>query len=103
MNENIVSNIKNLSSPKELYYGEWILDGSGLEEISLSKKDKNLFIEFLNRYYYLPLSVVFKDEHLVKGFSASIVSKLVNGKRKMYFSKKAFLSNIISNKRRKIG
>ena len=97
MNENIVSNIKDISSPKELYYGEWVLDGSGLKEISNFKKEKNLYAEFLNRYYYLPLSVVFKDENLTKGFSASIVSKLVDGRRKMYFSKKAFLSNIISN------
>ena len=89
MNENIVSNIKDISSPKELYYGEWVLDGSGLKEISNFKKEKNLYAEFLNRYYYLPLSVVFKDEHLVKGFSASIVSKLVNGKRKMYFFEKS--------------
>lgn len=97
MNENIVSNIKNLSAPKDLYYGEWVLDGKGLKEIALYKKDKNLYEEFLNRYYYLPLSVVFKDDELTKGFSASIMSKLVDGKRKMYFSKKAFLSNIISN------
>ena len=53
---------------------------SSLKEISNFKKDKNLYMEFLNRYYYLPLSVVFKDEHLTKGFSASIVSKLVDGK-----------------------
>lgn len=97
MNENIVSNIKELSAPKELYYGEWILDGNGLKKISLCKKDKNLYEEFLNRYYYLPLSVVFKDDELTKGFKASIMSKLVDGKRKMYFSKKVFLSNIISN------
>ncbi|MGN1337928.1 MAG: hypothetical protein ACI4WW_05590 [Candidatus Coprovivens sp.] len=97
MNENIVSNIKDISSPKELYYGEWVLDGNGLKEISNFKKEKNLYEEFLNRYYYLPLSVVFKDENLTKGFSASIVSKLVDGRRKMYFSKKTFLSNIISN------
>lgn len=97
MNESIVSNIKELSAPKDLYYGEWVLDGNGLRDISLFKKDKNLYDEFLNRYYYLPLSVVFKDDELTKGFSASIMSKLVNGKRKMYFSKKAFLSNIISN------
>lgn len=97
MNESIVSNIKDLSAPKDLYYGEWVLDGKGLRDIALYKKDKNLYDEFLNRYYYLPLSVVFKDDELTKGFTASIMSKLVDGKRKMYFSKKAFLSNIISN------
>ena len=37
MNENIVSNIKDISSPKELYYGEWVLDGKGLRDIALYK------------------------------------------------------------------
>lgn len=98
MNEEIVSNIKQLSSPKELYYGEWLLDGELLTKISLyNKREKNLFLEYLDRYYYLPLSVVFKDDCLTSGFRVGIVSKLVDGKRKMYFSKKVFLTNIISN------
>jgi hypothetical protein len=98
MNEELVSNIKQLSQPKELYYGEWLLDGEDLLKNSLyDKKGKNYFADFVDRYYYLPLSVVFKDDSLTKGFKVSIVSKLVDGKRKMYFSKKVFLSNIISN------
>lgn len=98
MNEELVSNIKQLSQPKELYYGEWLLDGECLLKNSLyDKKGKNYFKEFLDRYYYLPLSVVFKDDSLTKDFAVSIVSKLVDGKRKMYFSKKVFLSNIITN------
>ena len=35
MNESIVSNIKDLSAPKDLYYGEWVLDGKGLRDIAL--------------------------------------------------------------------
>lgn len=97
MSENIVSNIKEISSPKDIYYGEWLLDGEGLRKISTIKKGKKLYDEFLKRYYYLPLSVVFKDEDLAKDFKASIISKLVEGKRKMYFSKKVFLSNIVYN------
>ena len=98
MNEELVSNIKQLSQPKELYYGEWLLDGESLLKNALyDKRGKNQFKEYVDRYYFLPLSVVFKDDSLTKDFKVSIVSKLVDGKRRMYFSKKVFLSNIISN------
>lgn len=96
MNENISSNLKLIYKPEALYSENWyLLDG--IEKISLEKKGKNLYNEFLKRYYYIPLSVIFKDDDLVKQFKYSICSKLDNGVRKLVFSKKTFISNLISN------
>lgn len=96
MNEDIISSLKLIYKHSETYYGEWELLGD-LTYLALEQKNKNLFKEFLERYYYMPLNVIFKDETMVKGFKYSIVSREVDGKRNLYFSKKAFLKNIISN------
>lgn len=96
MNDNVVPSLKLVFKPLIMYYGEWeILDG--LKDISLSKKDKNMFDEFLNRYYYMPLTVIFKDEELAKSYKWAICSRLGSNGRSLYFSKKAFLRNVISN------
>ena len=58
MNENMIPSLKLIYKPLIMYYGEWELS-TGLEELSLEKKEKNLFKTFLDRYYYLPLSVIF--------------------------------------------
>ena len=79
-----------------MYYGEWELI-NGLEELSLENKGKNMFEEFLNRYYYMPLTVIFKDEQLARSFKYAICSRLGDSGRTLYFSKNAFLRNVISN------
>jgi len=97
MKEEIITNLKNIYKPQGIYHGEWNLE-STLEDNALFKKDKNLFNAFLERYYYMPLKVIFKDEELVYGFKYNICSKIGNNnKRELYFSKKTFLKNIISN------
>lgn len=96
MNENIIPSLKLVYKPLIMYYGEWELL-NGLEELALEKKDKNLFEEFLDRYYYMPLSVIFKDEQLARSFKYAICSRLGDSGRTLYFSKKAFLRNVISN------
>ena len=45
----------------------------------------------------MPLKVVFKDEELVYGFKWAVCSRLGDSGRTLYFSKRAFLRNIISN------
>ena len=96
MNKDTLPSLKLIYKPLVMYYGEWeLLDG--LENIALEEKGKNLFMEFLNRYYYLPLKVVFKDDELVHGFKWAICSRLGDSGRTLYFSKRAFLRNIISN------
>ena len=96
MNDNIVPSLKLVYKPLIMYYGEWeLLDG--LEEIAIVKNGKNLFNEFLDRYYYMPLNVIFKDEKLVHTFKYRICSKLGDTGRTLYFSKNAFLRNVISN------
>ena len=96
MNENIIPSLKLVYKPLIMYYGEWELL-SGLEELALDKKGKNLFTEFLDRYYYMPLTVIFKDEQLARSFKYAICSRLGDSGRTLYFSKKAFLRNVISN------
>ncbi len=96
MNENIVPSLKLVYKPLIMYYGEWELL-NGLEELSLEKKGKNLFNEFLDRYYYMPLIVIFKDEQLARSFKYAICSRLGDSGRNLYFSKNAFLRNVISN------
>ena len=96
MNNNVITSLKEVFNPKAIYNGEWNLN-SNLKDISLIKRNKNQFEEFIERYYYIPLNVIFKDEDLVRSFKYTICSKLKNGKRSLYFSKKEFLRNIISN------
>lgn len=96
MKDKIVPSLKLVYKPLIMYYGEWELC-PGLEELSLEKKEKNLFKAFLDRYYYLPLSVIFKDEDLARSFKYAICSRLGDSGRTLYFSKKAFLRNVISN------
>lgn len=96
MNNNIISNLKLIYKPLIMYYGEWELDNN-IESISITKNNKNLYKEFLNRYYYMPLNVIFKDEELVKTFKFSICSRLGDSGRNIYFSKRTFLRTIISN------
>ena len=96
MNKDILPSLKLIYKPLVMYYGEWELL-EGLESIAIEEKGKNLFKEFLNRYYYMPLKVVFKDEELVYGFKWAVCSRLGDSGRTLYFSKRAFLRNIISN------
>ena len=96
MNKDILPSLKLIYKPLVMYYGEWeLLDG--LESIAKVENGKNLFTEFLNRYYYMPLKVVFKDDELVRSFKWAIGSKLGESGRTLYFSKRAFLRNIIVN------
>ncbi len=96
MNEKIVPSLKLVFKPLVMYYGEWEL-ADGLRDIALVKKDKNLFDEFIMRYYYMPLGVIFKDDDLTKSFKYEICSTLGVGGRTLTFSKKAFLRNVIAN------
>ena len=97
MDENIVTNLKLVYKPLIMYYGEWELLPE-LVEISLKDKNgKSYFQTFIERYYYLPLDVIFKDESLSRGFQYAICSKLGSAGRSLYFSKKAFLRNVIAN------
>lgn len=96
MNDILIPNLKLLFKPLVIYYGEWEL-GPGLKDIALVKKDKNLYEEFLERYYYMPLRVIFKDDEIIKNFDIRICSKMLDNKRCLYFSKRAFLRNLIGN------
>lgn len=96
MNENIIPSLKLVYKPLIMYYGEWELL-NGLEELALEKRGKNVFEEFLDRYYYMPLTVLFKDEQLARSFKYAISSRLSDGGRTLFFSKRAFLRNVISN------
>ena len=96
MNKDILPSLKLIYKPLVMYYGEWELL-ENLESIALEEKGKNLFTEFLNRYYFMPLKVVFKDEELVHSFKWAICSRLGESGRTLYFSKRAFLRNIIVN------
>lgn len=96
MNDKIIPSLKLVYKPLIMYYGEWeLLDG--LDKLALEKKGKNLYQEFLNRYFYMPLNVIFKDEELARTFKCAICSRLGDGGRTLYFSKRAFLRNVISN------
>ena len=96
MNDNIVPSHKLIYKPLIMYYGEWeLLDG--LEDLALEKNGKNMFKAFLERYYYMPLKVIFKDEDLARSFKYAICSRLGDSGRTLYFSKVAFLRNVIAN------
>ncbi len=96
MNKDILPSLKLIYKPLVMYYGEWELL-EGLESIAKEENGRNLFTEFLNRYYFMPLKVVFKDDELVHSFKWAICSRLGDSGRTLYFSKRAFLRNIISN------
>lgn len=96
MKENIVPSLKLLFKPLIMYYGEWDFNDN-LVNISKVEKEKNLFQEYINRYYYMPLKVIFKDEDLVRSFKCGICSRLTESGRTLFFSKKAFLRTVISN------
>lgn len=96
MNDILIPNLKLLFKPLVVYYGEWEL-GNGLKDIALVKNGKNKYEEFLERYYYMPLNVIFKDDDIVKSFNIRICSKIVGNTRCLYFSKRAFLRNLVGN------
>ncbi|MDE5888524.1 MAG: hypothetical protein K2H20_00735, partial [Bacilli bacterium] len=96
MNDNLIPSLKLIYKPLIMYYGEWELV-AGLDKIGLEKNGKNMFEEFLERYYYMPLRVIIKDDSLINSFKYSICSRLGETGRTLYFSKKAFLRNLISN------
>ena len=94
--ETSLNKVKEILNPTDNYPGEWEI-GKDLMSISLSKNDKNLFQEFLNRYYYTSLNVLFNDDESVRNFDYGLCSLSLNNKRKIYFSKRIFLRNFISN------
>lgn len=96
MKENIIPSLKLVYKPLIMYYGEWELL-NGLEELSLEKKEKKLYEEFKERYFYMPLSVIFKDEGLARSFKCVVCSRLGDSGRTLYFSKRAFLRSLIAN------
>lgn len=96
MNDKILPSLKLVFKPLVMYNGEWEF-APGLRDIALVKKDKNLFDEFIERYYYMPLGVIFKEDDLTRSFKYEICSSLGLQGRTLRFSKKAFLRNVISN------
>ena len=96
MNNNIVASLKMIYKPMIMYYGEWDFL-PGLKHIALEKRKKNLYAEFIDKYYYKPLMVIFKDEDIVNSFRYAICSRIGAKGRQLYFSKRVFLSNIIPN------
>ena len=96
MEEILIPNLKLLFKPLVMYYGEWEL-GDGLIDIAITKNGKNKFEEFLQRYYYVPLNVIFKDDEIVNTFKIKICSKIGPNGRALFFSKRAFLRNLVGN------
>lgn len=96
MKENIIPSLKLVYKPLIMYYGEWELL-NGLEELSLVKKEKKMYEAFVERYFYMPLSVIFKDEELARSFKCVVCSRLGDSGRTLYFSKRSFLRSVISN------
>ena len=96
MDEKLIPSLKLLYKPLEMYYGEWEIKYP-LHDIALYKKDKNLFEEFLNRYYYMPLNVIFHDDKIVRVFDVKICSRIGDKGRSLFFSKRAFLRNLVTN------
>ena len=64
MNNEMIASLKMIYKPAIMYYGEWDFL-PGLKRIALEKRKKNLYAEFIDRYYYKPLIVIFKDEDIV--------------------------------------
>lgn len=96
MDNNIIASLKMIYKPLIMYYGEWDFL-PGLKHIALEKRKKNLYADFIDKYYYKPLMVIFKDEDIVRSFKFAICSRIGAKGRELYFSKKVFLSNIIPN------
>ena len=96
MDEFLITNLRLLYKPLVLYYGEWEL-GASLKEISKEDKKGNMYEEFLNRYYYMPLNVIFKGDDIVNTFHVGISSRIGPNGRSLFFSKKAFLRNVVNN------
>ena len=96
MEELLLTNLKLIYKPIVTYYGEWTL-GTSLMDIAELKKGKNLYKEFLNRYYYMPLNVIFSNDKIVDSFEVGICSKFGPKGRSLFFSKRAFLRNLVTN------
>ena len=96
MNNDMIASLKMIYKPIVMYYGEWDFL-PGLKNISLEKRNKNLYNDFIDRYYYKPLMVIFKDEDIVYSFKYAICSRIGAKGRELFFSKKVFLSNLIPN------
>ena len=96
MDELLLTNLKLIYKPIVTYYGEWDL-GTDLIDIAIIKKGRNLYKEFLNRYYYMPLNVIFNNDKIVDNFEVSICSKFGTRGRSLFFSKRSFLRNIVTN------
>ncbi len=96
MEELLLTNLKLIYKPIVTYYGEWSL-GAGLEDIANIKRGKNLYKEFLNRYYFMPLNVIFSNDKIIDSFEAGICSKVSKKGRSLFFSKRSFLRNIVTN------
>lgn len=96
MDELLLTNLKLVFKPIVTYYGEWSF-GSDIGEIATIKKGKNLYREFLERYYYMPLNVIFNNDKIVDNFEVSICSKFGPKGRSLFFSKRSFLRNIVTN------
>ena len=96
MDEQLLTNLRMIYKPIVTYYGEWTL-GTSLMDIAELKKGKNLYKEFLERYYYTPLNVIFNNDEIVYNFEVSICSKFGPKGRSLFFSKRSFLRNIVTN------
>ena len=96
MNDLLETNLKVLYKPLTLYYGEWNL-GDGLSSIASYNKKGNMYEQFLDRYYYAPLNVIFNNDDIIDSFSVGICSRIGANGRTLFFSKRAFLKNVVSN------
>ena len=96
MDEMLVPSLKLLYKPLEMYYGEWEIKYP-LHDIAIIKNGKNMYDEFLNRYYYMPLNVIFHDDKIVHIFDVKICSRIGEKGRSLFFSKRAFLRNLVTN------
>lgn len=96
MKDTSLTLVKDILKSLDSYPGEWQLN-SNISNISLCKNGKNLFESFLDRYYYLALNVIFKDEELIRSFKYGLCSLPGDGYRRLYFSKRVFLRNVIPN------
>lgn len=92
-----IDKLKEVYKPSKLYMGEFSIDIENLKKIAIIQNNKNLFESFLERYYYMALNVIFKNDDLVNYFKCGIESRVVKGVRSLYFSPKAFLRNFIVN------
>ena len=96
MKDTSLIKVKDILKSSDSYPGEWEINKL-ISNISLSKNGKKLFESFLDRYYYLSLNVIFKDDELIKSFDFGLCSLPGDRERKLYFSKRTFLRNVIPN------